>query len=347
MRLRSTLAAGLLALALVAAACGNDEGGGDGGAATGASGATSATGGVATPTSLTIVTEWPYPDPLWIPFLAAEDQGYYADAGLDVTLQTPPDNSTTMKMLATGDAQVGLSATTDVVFARGEDLPVVSISNMTQSNNWGLFQLGDQPIDVASLAGKTIGIYNDSWTATMLPLVLASGGLTMDDVKTVAATASVIPLLLRGKIDVATEVTNLGGVEISTSGGGAFTQLLGPQAGTPDTPVWVYVANSEWASANPDLAAAWLDATRRGIEWASQNPEDAVALFEQAYPEAATDNGYNLEAWNATIPLLTVSGAYPAQTDEVWSSFAQALADAGQLDAALAPGEYYTNAYEP
>lgn len=237
MRFRSAVFTGVVSLALVAAACG----GGDDGGTTGPTGSItgpSPTGdGVAPRTSITIVTEWPYPDPLWIPFLAADAQGYYADAGLDVTLQTPPDNSTTMKMLARGDAQVGLSATTDVVFARGQDLPVVSISNMTQSNNWGLFQLGDQPIDVASLAGKTIGIYNDSWTATMLPLVLASGGLTMDDVKTVAATASVIPLLLHGKIDVATEVTNLGGVEISTSGGGSFTQLLGPQAGTPDTPV--------------------------------------------------------------------------------------------------------------
>ncbi len=353
MRLRATLITATVALALLAAACGDDggsastgpTGASSGGTGTSSSGA-SGSGGPEM-TSLTIVTEWPYPDPLWIPFLAAKDQGYYADAGLDVTLQTPPDNSTTMKMLAGGDAQVGLSATTDVVFARGEDLPVVSISNMTQSNNWGLFQLGDQPIDVASLAGKTIGIYNDSWTAAMLPLVLASGGLTMDDVKTVAATASVIPLLLHGKIDVATEVTNLGGVEISTSGGGSFTQLLGPQAGTPDTPVWVYVANSEWAASNPDLARAWLDATRKGIEWASQNPDAAVELFEQAYPEAATDNGYNLDAWKATIPLLLADGSYPAQTDEEWSSFTQALVDAGQLDAALAPGEYYTNDYAP
>jgi putative hydroxymethylpyrimidine transport system substrate-binding protein len=333
MRLRSGWLVGALALALVAAACGGKDEGqsgqtGDGGT-----------------TAITIVTEWSYPDPLWIPFLVAEDQGYYADAGLDVTVQQPPDNSTTMKMLATGDAQVGLSATTDVVFAKGEGLPVVSVSNMTQSNNWGLFQLGNQPIDVAALEGKTIGIYNDSWTAAMLPLVLASGGLTMDDVDTVAATGSVIPLLLNGKIDVATEVTNLGGVEISTSGGGAFTQLLAPDAGAPDTPVWVYVASSDWAAANPDLVTGWLDATRKGIEWASQNPEDAVALFEQTYPEAATDNGYNLEAWQATMPLLTVGGGYPGQTDEEWSSFTQALVDAGQLDSALAPTQYYTNEY--
>lgn len=109
----------------------------------------------------------------------------------------------------------------------------------------------------------------------------------------------------------------------------------------------MYVANSEWAASNPDLAKAWLDATRKGIEWASQNPDAAVELFERAYPEAATDNGYNLEAWKATIPLLLADGSYPAQTDEQWSVFTQALVDAGQVDAALAPAEYYTNDYLP
>jgi putative hydroxymethylpyrimidine transport system substrate-binding protein len=334
MRLRSGLVICSLAFVLVAAACGGDDGGNGGGG-----------GGDGGTTAITIVTEWSWPDPLWIPFLVADAQGYYREAGLDVTIQPPPDNSSTTKMLALGEAQVGLSTTSDVVFAVGEGLPVVSVSNMTQSNNWGLFQLGDRPIDVAALKGKTVGIYNDSWTAAMLPLMLESGGLTMDDIDTVAATGSVIPLLLSGKIDVATEVTNLGGVEISTSGGEAFTQLLAPEVGAPDTPIWVYVASSDWASANPDLATAWLEATRKGIEWASQNPEDAVALFEETYPEAATDDGYNLEAWKASIPLLTVDGTYPAQTEEEWSEFTQALVDAGQLDAALPPSEYYTNEY--
>jgi ABC-type nitrate/sulfonate/bicarbonate transport system substrate-binding protein len=335
MRIRSGLVVGSLAFALVAAACGGDGGEGDDGGDDGGT------------TAITIVTEWSWPDPLWIPFLVADDQGYYADAGLDVTVQAPPDNSSTAKMLAAGEAQVGLSTTSDVVFAVGEGVPVVSVSNMTQSNNWGLFRLGGEPVDVAALGGTTIGIYNDSWTAAMLPLMLASGGLTMEDVDTVAATGSVIPLLLKGKIDVATEVTNLGGVEISTSGGGAFTQLLAPEVGAPDTPIWVYVAASDWASENPDLVAGWLEATRKGIAWASQNPEDAVTLFEETYPEAATDNGYNLQAWEASIPLLTVDGGYPAQTDEMWSAFTQALVDAEQLDAALAPAEYYTNDYLP
>jgi ABC-type nitrate/sulfonate/bicarbonate transport system substrate-binding protein len=218
---------------------------------------------------------------------------------------------------------------------------------MTRSNNWGLFSLEGQPIDVSQLAGKKVGIYNDSWTAAMLPLMLESGGLTMDDVQTVAATASVIPLLLRGRIDVATEVTNLGGVEITTSGGPEPQVLLAPEVGAPDTPVWVYVAGSDFAAENPEVVTAWLDATRRGAEWAAENPEEAVALFEDAYPDTASGHEYNLEAWNATVPLLTKDGEFFTQTDEQWTEFTQALVDAGQLETALTPGDYYTNDYLP
>lgn len=326
MNARTRWCAGLLVLAAVGVACGDDG----------------------EPTELTVATEWPFPDPLWIPFIAAEDQGFYEEAGLDVTIQPPPDNSTTMRMLAADEAQVGLSAITDVVFARNEDLPVVSVANMTQTNNWGLFSLEDQPIEIAALEGQTIGIYNDSWTAAMLPLMLESGGLTMDDVQTVAATASVIPLLLEGEIDVATEVTNLGGIEIVTSGGDEPQVLLAPEVGAPDTPVWVYVANADFAAGNPDVVTAWLDATRQGAEWASENAEDAVALFEEAYPDVASAHEYNLQAWDATVPLLTTEdGAFFTQTEEQWTVFTQALVDAGQLDEALEPGEYFTNDYLP
>jgi ABC-type nitrate/sulfonate/bicarbonate transport system substrate-binding protein len=218
---------------------------------------------------------------------------------------------------------------------------------MTVRNNWGMFALGESPIDLGALAGSRIGIYSDSWTAAMLPLMLRSAGLTMDDVETVAATGSVIPLLLDGKIDVATEVTNLGGVEITTSSGEAPQVLLAPDVGAPDTPVWVYVANSGWASANPGLVTAWLDATRRGSEWAIANPEEAVTLFEEAYPETASAHEYNLAAWYATQPLLSDGGEWFTQSDAQWSDFTAALVEADQLNTALAPAEYYSNDYLP
>lgn len=348
MKARMRWLALLAVLMLAAASCGDDgEATGGTGGIGATAGLTGSTGSIREITELTIATEWPFPDPLWIPFLAAEDQGFYQDAFFDVTIQPPPDNSTTMRMLDGGQAQVGLSAITDVVFARGEGLGVVSVSNMTQSNNWGLFSLEDQPIAISELEGKTIGIYNDSWTAAMLPLMLESGGLTMDDVQTVAATTSVIPLLLEGEIDVATEVTNLGGVEITASGGGEPQVLLAPEVGAPETPVWVYVASTAFAEENPAAVTAWLEATRRGAEWASANVEEAVELFEEAYPDVAGAHQYNVQAWKATIPLLTVDGAFPEQTDQQWTDFTQALVAADQLEGALEPAEYYSNDYLP
>jgi putative hydroxymethylpyrimidine transport system substrate-binding protein len=335
MRTRIKLVAAVATVAMTAIACGGEE-----------PATNPPADGSPQPTKLTLVTEWCCPDPLWVPFVVGVQEGVFADAGLDVKIQAPPDNSTTLKMLASGQGQIGLSAITDLVFAKKQGLPLVSIANYSTTNNWGLFQLGDKPIDIASLRGKKIGIYNDSWTAAMLPLMLKSANLTMNDVQTVAATASVIPLLLNGKIDVATEVTNLGGVEIDTSGQ-TKTELLAPQVGAPDTPIWIYVTNADWAQQNSGTVTAFLGAIQQAAQWSIDNPEQAVADYEQAYPDTASSHDYNMAAWKATIPLLTRDDAWFTQTDQQWTEFTGALVDSGQLPQALPPSDYYTNAYLP
>ena len=333
MRLRSTALAGLILAAVITAACAGSQ-----------------TPGSQTPppgqlTTVRMVTEWLVPDPLWVPFVTAVQKGYYKEAGLDVQIQLPPDNATTVKIVGTGKAEVGLSAITDVVFARKEGVPVISVANYSQTNNWGMFAQAGHPVDIGALKGKAVGVYNDSWTAAMLPVMLKSAGLTMDDVKQVAATSTTIVLLLKNKIDVATEVTNLGGVEYETSSGRKPEVLLAKDAGAPDTPIWVYISNQTWAQQNPDLVKKWLAATKKGTEYAIAHPEEAVGFFEKAYPDTASSHQYNLAAWEATIPLLQGQNGFFTQTDQQWTAFTQTLVAAQQLDKALPPSDYYTNAY--
>ena len=76
--------------------------------------------GSATPgqtTAVRFVFDWPTPDFELIPIVIAQEQGFYAANGLDVTVSFPPDTATTIKVLGTGDGDLGLVTTTDMAAA--------------------------------------------------------------------------------------------------------------------------------------------------------------------------------------------------------------------------------------
>src|ERR1700709_1746704 len=82
------------------------------------------------------VFDWPTADFELVPLA----EGLYKDAGLDVSVAFPPDSSTTARMLASGAGDVGFDATTDIIFAAQQGVPIISIGFFSQSNNWGLIR---------------------------------------------------------------------------------------------------------------------------------------------------------------------------------------------------------------
>lgn len=333
MRRRVSLGVAALAATLLLAACGS-------------SGAPAASGSSPQQMStVRFVYDWPTPDFLLTPIIVAQDKGFYKAEGLNVQISFPPDNSTTMKILGIGKADVGFDTTTDVAFAKQAQIPVTAIGNFSQSNNWGLIGRPGQPIDLHALKGANIGIYTDSWTKAMLPFVLKAAGVTQSQVHLIIATTDVIPLLLSNKIQVATETTNYGGVEVKTSTGKAPEVLLAKDVGAPNVPIWVYAANSTWLQNNPDLARRWLAATEKGMEWASANPAQAVAMFEKVYPKTAYTHQASLDGWEATVPLLKGPDGYLTQTSRQWSELTGALKSVGELKTVLPASAYYTNRY--
>jgi ABC-type nitrate/sulfonate/bicarbonate transport system substrate-binding protein len=326
---RALFSSALAVVALLTTACGG-------------SGGASADGR----TTIKLAADWVSPDITWLPYVVTMDRGLYSDAKLDVQLIQPPDNSSSIKLLGTGQAQIAQATITDVVFAKQQNLPVVSIANESQTNNWGLFATGDKPVTVADLKGKQIGVFDDSFTKALLPLVLKSGGLTMDDIKPVTVSDSTLPLLLSGKIDYSTNTTNFEAAGIKVKTGKTAQQLLAKDVGAPDMPIWTYSANTDWLKDNGDAAKRWLSATKTGTEWAIAHPADAVALYEKHFNLKPEDHQQNLEQWTETIPLLTTSsrGMFTA-TDEQWTGFADALVQSKQLDKVLTPSTYYTNKF--
>lgn len=323
------VASALLPLSLVAACGGSSSG-------------AKAAGGL---TKVNVAPGWIAPDITWVPLTVGIGNGFYKAEGLQVSLVPPPDNSSAVKLVASGQADIAETTLTDQMFAAKEGLPIVSIANMTQSNNWGFFTATGKKITSASLRGMRVGVFDDAWTKAMLGVVLKKAGLNAKDIQQVTATDSDVPLLLANKIDVATNTTNFAPPAYFKATGKQPETLLATAAGAPDVPIANYAGNRRWLQKNPELARKWLTATAKATDWAMANPEAAVRAYESFHKLKTTEYATDLAQWKATIPLLKGPGGLFTATDGQWTQLGQALKDAGQLDEVLPPSAYYTNQY--
>jgi putative hydroxymethylpyrimidine transport system substrate-binding protein len=312
-------------------------------AACGGGGATATTANGLT--QVKVAPDWIAPDITWIPYTIGITNGFYKAQGLEVSLVPPPDNSSSVKIVASGQADIAETTLTDQMFAAQEGLPVISIGNLSQTNNWGFFTAPGKTITGASLKGMRVGVFDDAWTKAMLGVVLKKAGLTSKDIQEVTATDGDVTLLIAKKIDVATNTTNFAAPQYAEQTGKQPETLLATAAGAPDIPIWNYAAGKQWLQKNPGLAGKWLAGTAAATEWAMANPEAAVKAYESYHKLKTTGYATDLAEWKATIPLLKGSTGLFTATDAQWTELGQALKDAGQLDKVLAPSEYYTNQY--
>ncbi|MFT3863828.1 MAG: ABC transporter substrate-binding protein [Solirubrobacterales bacterium] len=338
MRLRLTALAALIAASLSLVACG---GGSSSSSATG--GSTSASGSGGELTTVKMVQEWPVADGFWIPWILGKEKGFYEEAGINLEIIAPATEADTMKLLGTGQADVAFTTIMDVLFAREAGAEVTAIGRYSSGNNWGVISREGEPLTPAELKGKTIGIYNDAWTRAQLSMVLASAGLTLDDVKTVVASDDTVPLLLENKVDAITGLTTAEGAEI-VGDGKKYEFLEATKYGVPDSPVLMFAANDDWLHENEALGKKFMAATERSLEYAIANPQEGIEAYVNAYGEAE-EKSFLTEQWHDTIELFSKSpdGSYFSMDDQMWAPLLEAVKENGVVEKTFPPADYYTN----
>jgi NitT/TauT family transport system substrate-binding protein len=84
-------------------------------------------------------------------------KGYFSEAGLDVTVVQGGPNAFVMQKVATGQADIGQSDSTNTILAIAQDLPIVHIGAVFQNDPSVLMLHADNPIGrFEDLDGKTI-----------------------------------------------------------------------------------------------------------------------------------------------------------------------------------------------
>ena len=108
----------------------------------------------------------------------AQQKGYFEDEGLDVTMYTPSDTSTVLQTVASGSDDFGMNYQPDVILARNEGVPVVSIAAVVQHPLNSVMALESSGISRPSqLAGKKIGYPGIPTNEPLLDTMLKADGV--------------------------------------------------------------------------------------------------------------------------------------------------------------------------
>lgn len=290
----------LIALSLGLAACGEKS--------------EDTTGGTAEPLSLTLDF---YPNPDHAGIYMAEKLGYFEDAGLDVSIQTPADPAAPIKLLAAGQTDLAISYEPEVLLAREEGLDVVAVGAVVDRPLTSLIWLKKSGIDgVAGLRGKTIATAGIPYQDAYLKTILARAKLSPSDVKTVNVGYGLLPALVGGRAQAMLGgFSNVEGVDLRLRDQNPVITPV-DQLGVPTYDELVLVANRQRLEDDPEAIRLFLGALARGTAAAVKSPGATTDALLSANPDL--DPKLTRAEVEATLPLLSRRGTMdPAE----WKAF--------------------------
>lgn len=221
----------------------------------------------------------------------AIEQGYYAEAGLEVELRrSDPTQLTVDQVLAEPGLALGSAESNVLLSAHAAGAPIVCLATMFQDSPMGWMSLRETGIErFEDLAGKRIGVHPDG--EKVLRLAAEGRAVSLDDFVLPHVGHALDPLLA-GEIDamqsyVLDEFVKL---QLVTDGGGSI--LLAKDHGylAYSQVFFTSVADRENYG---EAIRAFLAASQRGWAFALEHPEATVDLILEKY-NPALDRRYQL-----------------------------------------------------
>jgi NitT/TauT family transport system substrate-binding protein len=252
-----------IAVAVLAfAACGGQEGSGNGGQENGKL------------ESMSLRLKWLHQSQ-HAGFYAAAAQGFYKQRGLDVTLRPGGPDFPAVTLVAAGSEDFGVTGADQILLARAKGVPVVAVAVIYRKTPFVLMTRPDGPTSMSELRDTKVGVKFGGNEELTYRAMLAGADLTKDDVKEVPVKFDLGPFL-NGAVEafpgyVINEV-------LAAREAGVDVNVISPS----DVGVELYAdtlfTTEKEMRENPDKIRRFVQASLDGWAWALKNPDDAAAL---------------------------------------------------------------------
>jgi putative hydroxymethylpyrimidine transport system substrate-binding protein len=297
-------------------------------------------GGELTPFKLTLDF---YPNPDHAGIYMAQKLGYFEDAGLEVSIETPSDPSTPVKEVAAGRTDLAISYEPEVVLARDQGLDVVAVDALVNRPLTSMIWLRKSGIKgIAGLRGKTVATAGIPYQDAYLKTILARAHLAPSDVNAVNVGFGLLPAILGGKAQAMLGgFSNVEGVDLRERGANPVVTPV-DKLGVPTYDELVLVAQEGRLEEDPEAIRLFLAALSRGTKAAVESPQAAAAALHEANPDL--EPKLAAAELEATLPLLSQSGSMsPAE----WTRFIAWMHDNGLIETSPSAGEALDDSYLP
>lgn len=297
-------------------------------------------------TEITLVLDWT-PNTNHTGFYVAVNEGFYEEEGLKVNIVQPPEDGATT-MVASGQAEFGVDFQDYLapVYTSDENIPITAVAAMIQHNTSGLISLKEDNINSPKdLEGKNYATWDLPVEKAMMQNIVEADGGDFSKVNLIPEYVENEAAALQQDIDAIWIYYAWAG--ISTKQAGLETNTLFFKDLNPAFDFYspVIVSNTDWLENNPDVAKAFLRATKKGYEFAIDDPDKAAEILVKQVPELSIDLVKESQEWLSPQYKAEVSQwGYIDQTR--WDSFYKWLSDNG-LSEEIPAGYGFTNEYLP
>lgn len=254
---------------------------------------------------MTLILDW-FINPDHGPVIVAQENGYFAEQGLEIEIIPPADPSDPPKLVAAGKADLAISYQPQLHLQVHEGLPLVRVGTLVATPLNCLLVLEDGPVgSVADLKGRKVGFSVAGVEEALLGAILKPHGFGLEDVELVNVNWSLSPSLMARQVDAvigAYRNFELNQMRIEGVEGRCFYL---EEEGLPSYDELIYVANRE--TMDRERIRRFLAATEKATQFIVNHPEASWQVFSATAAELQDE--LNERAWWDTLPRFALRPA--------------------------------------
>ena len=277
----------------------------------------------------------------------ALEKGFFKEEGLDVSIIQPGQNSSE-QIVASGNAQFGVSYQESVIHACIQDIPLVSLAAIIQHNTSGFASLKSMNITrPKDFEGKRYG--SSGWPTEMeiVRSVMQADSAKYENVTVLQGVTDFFSTI--GK-DADFEWIYWGWDGVEAQRRGIELNYIPVKDLNPvfDYYTPVLITNQKAIDADPELVKGFMRAAAKGYNYAIENPKDAADILMKQVPELATNKEQIYRSLDYLKDEFTSDAAYWGQQKyEVWQNFIDWLYNKRIIMTGVKADKMFTNDFLP